>query len=158
MVEAEPTSSIQYLMNEPVSMLDWGIYRITNRLEKNLQLGVVPFSQHASYDWDKNRIIIDIAVIGGTLNEEAKGWCRAVVSKIRTLMYINDKGNSMFNEGASSMYFSHYAGYAKKSEPEGLYKELDNITLIRVYVSTEGMKKPVSCEAPLLGTSIMYEE
>ena len=37
---AEHTAPIKYLMNEPVSMLDWGIYRHGKRLEHSRVLRV----------------------------------------------------------------------------------------------------------------------
>jgi hypothetical protein len=42
---AEPSPEVKYLMNEPMTMWDWGIYRLENVLEDNLD------GLEARYPW-----------------------------------------------------------------------------------------------------------
>lgn len=59
MANAEPTRSISYLMNEPMTLFDWGLHQVSTDLdglplEKNGPKVLVT----SSYDWNKNRIDI----------------------------------------------------------------------------------------------------
>jgi hypothetical protein len=67
-----------------------------------------------------------------------------------------DETNGKAYAGKSSLYsyFSH-SGFPSKSQPEGLYEELDNITVIRILILGGG---GLVEEVPLLGTKIMFKE
>lgn len=162
---AQPTPNIQYLMHESVSMFDWGIYRINEKLknweESKGLIGIsssIAVAPEAFYDWSSNRIIIYVKVFPVKSQEEAKELCRGIVRSIKSVLYINPDDGKPYGEAGLALdsFFSH-SGFLNKSEPEGLYKELDSITVIKVevMVPTKGW---VKCEAPLLGTKIMFEE
>jgi len=155
--DAEPSSNMHYLMNEPVSMMDWGLLNIDRSLQADGRLSKYG-NTITYYDWDKNRIIIDMAITGATSKEQAKEWCRDIVSQIRTFLGINERdGKPFFSRSYLYNYFSH-EGFHKNTEPEGLDKELDIIAIIQVRILYKGNAESVKCEAPLLGTSIMFEE
>jgi hypothetical protein len=156
---AEPSSKIQYLMDEPVSMLDWGMIWIDESLKGTL--AEYRTSTITYYDWNENRIIISLSELGSTIGvtskEKAKEKCRTIVSSIRTFLGINEKDGKPYSEKSNLYsYFSH-SGF-QRSQPEGLYEELDNITVIRIMIFIEGVGEPVKCEAPLLGNKIMFQE
>jgi hypothetical protein len=166
---AEPTANIKYLLSDSVSMMDFGLYKIENKLEKELdnpdRYGLnreTIVSVVSIYDWDKNRIIISVHVRKATSQEQAKRWCKTIVTLVKTNLNVNpDTGEafSLFkNSGALYFWFFNHAGYTKKSEPKELYKELDNITVIDVEFEIEGMKDLFKCETPLLSNKIMYQE
>ena len=56
----EPTPTIRYLMNEPVSMLDYGIKWLEDSLIEEWNFDVLEVDPGISvkYDWDTNRIRI----------------------------------------------------------------------------------------------------
>jgi hypothetical protein len=169
MAEAEPNPNIKYLMNDSVSMLDWGLYRIEKDVEATLEdpagYGLntdTIIDSSPVYDWDKNRIIVGVHVSKAISLEQAKSWCRKIVRMVRTTLNVSPDTGEPFpsldqNGGALYSFFSH-AGYTKKSEPKGLSKELDNITWINIKVEVAGMKEPLNCEAALLGTDILFPE
>jgi hypothetical protein len=77
---ADPSSYVKELMNEPVSMLDFGLYQ----LEKELQEWFsntrhADYYIHAYYNYTLNRITISSQIV--LLDEEAqkratpKQWC-----------------------------------------------------------------------------------
>jgi hypothetical protein len=157
--QAEPTANMQYLMNEPVSMMDWGLLNIDKSIESNG--GLKKYGNTiTSYDWDKNRILIIVSSIGASSKEQAKEWCRDIVSFIRGFLGVDEKnGKPVFKNNQSFLYryFTH-EGFKRNAEPKELGKELDNITTIQATIFFDGSSTPVKCEAPLLGTSIMFED
>ena len=56
--DAEQTKTIKYLANEPLTLLDLGIYRL-NRFVNEDPYG----SANVSYDWESNKITIHINII-----------------------------------------------------------------------------------------------
>ena len=59
--KAEPTPTISYLMNTPVSMLDFGIFKLNTRFESysdKLRIGKTEPLITVEYEWDSNRIEI----------------------------------------------------------------------------------------------------
>ena len=162
-VRAEPSSAMKFLMDDPVSMLDWGIFHLERSLEKRMHgLDHLPddtWSQSASvnYDWEKNRLTIEI---GYTLWTDASlhrikkpreaGFREAiatVVNSVQEHLWVSHAIDPIFPErvrrqhhdfsALSSMYFSH-RGFEKKKEPENLAKEMDQITEIWVTVKYPG--------------------
>ena len=80
LVYAEPSKDVQTFINEPVTMLDWGMFKLGLRFEKYLEdrpsviLGVPP----VTYDWDANSIIIKLIKImedNPDNMETALDWC-----------------------------------------------------------------------------------
>ena len=49
-VSAEPSSGISALMNRPMSMLDWGMYKMRERLQQ------VDATVYVDYNWESNEI------------------------------------------------------------------------------------------------------
>jgi hypothetical protein len=164
MAEAEPTSNMHYLMNDSVSMLDWGLFQVNHDLEgyidiKNEIKDAIGFITNVSYDWEENRIIIRLMLEGASSKEQAKEWCKILVNKTRRIFDINPDTGKPSMEKTSTLYtcFTH-TEFKRKLEPEGLSKELDNITVIKVQALIKDFKGVATCQAPLLGTSIMFEE
>ena len=129
---AEPTSNIRYLMNDSITMLDWGMYQLEMQVDAFAPKDCFPY---VYYDWDKNRIIITLDSIGieRPTEVEAKKWCRKSIGEIKSCFQIDpEKGKPYAKNGCSSLHFKFkHRGYKDKSLPENLYKELDNITVIK---------------------------
>ena len=157
-VMAEPTPAVQYLMNEPVSMLDWGLYRMEEKIKKYFDFpdfpkGGNPWVFEFNYNWDSNRIMISVGIVR-ELDSPAKDQCRNVISAIRGYALGNFwegvKGDPQKNGSFLAKCFSH-SGYTKTDIPEGLLKEIDQIIEIQVAVldkSIGGSKgiKPIAVE------------
>lgn len=52
---AEPSSSVQYLMNEPASLFDFGMKRLDEFLSGRTDIFVI-----TEYNYDQNRILISV--------------------------------------------------------------------------------------------------
>lgn len=168
---AEPTPTIQYLMNEPVSLLDLGILRLTLLLDEMKPLFEVndkykkifkySILTGVDYDWGSNRIELEIHPIGECKSkQEAKDWCISVIKKIRFSLAIDsDSGKPLAKDGLLDSFFTHN-GFAAKSEPANIKSELEKIILISIgvpYIEKEKTKY-LRCESPLLGTKVFFSE
>jgi len=128
-------------MDEPVSMLDWGLFKLDEHFQsesfqdsfrsKLPQYELInPIIPPAIYDWDKNRIYIEINSTTDFKNEDdVRKYFSAVVRFIQEDMWINRDGylSKDLSYSALDYYFSH-VGFRRSSEPENIGEELDNIT------------------------------
>lgn len=164
--QAEPTTNIKYLMNNFVSMLDWGAYRLEIALRDIDTIKHKNAFLHVNYDQEKNRLIISVQdkVPSSTTELEAKKWCREVIEEIKSYLGINYRTGKPFRYKMKNsdlyLYFGH-EGFVKKSQPQDLYDELENITGIhvRTYIKGKGKDiKGIICESPLRGTNVLFSE
>lgn len=158
---AEPSPTVRYLMNEPVSRLDWGIYQLQKELEE-LNVSV-------RYNWDENRIEISksSSETPKDLNQ-AKILCKEEVSNLKIILGVNPEIGKPYGENSFLWVFFRHEGYKLKSEPETLWEDLDNITRLSVTfrinrvgfvpLEEESTEKLLSCESGLLDTKVLYSE
>jgi hypothetical protein len=158
---AEATQTVLKVMNEPLSMFDWGMYRLEERLQNVLE---VRFGKNrpplvVSYDNSLNRLQIFVGGIEKFQNEqEAKRFCKAVVKYIKMDLFINVDTGDLVDERAGSAagrYFMHL--YGETQAEKAAAKEIDKLTEIGVNVVTKDMRI-FFCRAPLLGTDIFFSE
>lgn len=156
---AEPTANIQYLMNEPVSMFDWGIYRLDKYFEDIHIDGAQSIFYWTDYDWSKNIINLNFTIETNTKSrDEAKEIGKSLINKVRHSLGVDpDMGKPYGGNSRLYEYFSHNSSKDNK-EPKGIESELEKITVIEVLVIAGEGKKGLKCQAPLLGTKIMFEE
>jgi hypothetical protein len=154
---AEPDVVTKYLMDEPVSMMDFGIFRLDQRVRE------VMASDHnaigaARYEWDKNKIILTgfSSDKGIKTIQDAQNKCKEMVNSLRFVLGVNaDTGKSIF--GTSSMidqYFSH-KGYKTAAEPKGFSENLVKLVDIQGIATTQDGEK-LECHGPLMGTVIYF--
>lgn len=145
---AEPSRSVQYLMTEPVTLLDQGLQRLGVALNGvlirtdfpemigNLSIGSKS-EVSADYDWKSNRI-----TIYGSVQHDSKtanpttllDLCGRVIERIRFNLGYGDSGSRFRKSGLMqgvSVHFQH-RGYVKKDEPPTLEADLASIIAIRV--------------------------
>ena len=59
---AEPSPATRWLMKEPMTLMDWGLFKASNSLKEIVNLigrfpeEIEPYSATAEYDWDENKI------------------------------------------------------------------------------------------------------
>jgi len=157
----EPTPSVKYLMQTPVSVFDFGMYKMERALEKQApSLSTLLLS----YNWEKNRILIRVLTNAVPPNKNvstAKAQCMQVINDIRRFYYIDLKtGKERMSKLLGSRmgsFFSH-EGYAIESAPKNVDKELYNITEILIHSTyiENGKQIAVDAKAPLLGTEVMF--
>lgn len=151
-VHAEPSSSVRYLIAEPVSLLDFGMKALGDDLEG----GDRKASVMVEYLWSENRIRITLTdVLTRPALKDAKDRCAVLISGVRARLGIID-GKSAFGVSGMEAFFTHY-GYESKSEPKNLGPDLDAITIIRGRLGLSG-GKAIGCEGPLVSDKVMYSE
>lgn len=160
---SEPTPSVNYLMNRPLSYFDWGLYRLGEYVkqfvkrepgEENFYVidGKEPYV-YVGYDWDANRIIITISYRRYRWsemlldNEKLKELEQADVEKYKwpIVRLISDLKSSLginftkpdYIDGFTPTLYHLFSptGYKFENEPENLKKELYNIVKIRARIS-----------------------
>lgn len=171
--QAEPTPKISYLMNEPASLFDLGMFALNEQLRRNILFldsepkkwiskGLI----WAYYDWDKNRIkifyrnILDNPFPG--TKDESKNKCKDIMVFIKLHLFVDGlTGKFFLGKENSSMadLFGHF-DYTNKNEPKGLSAELDNITEISVFFpyKTKNKEGHIRCTSPLLSKEVSFIE
>ena len=109
---AEPDSTIKYLIDEPVSMLDYGIARMERMIPPPVNGNV-----SVSYSWEENRIIISVYFIPHRQDpynppykdkEEAKNKIKEYLKKLKIFLK-----TTSFNE----VYFNHKLNIFTNPDP-----------------------------------------
>ena len=137
-LNAEPTPTVQYLMREPLSMFDFGIYRLQRKLDRDTAGSKFIGRVMVDYEWDRNRIVISVSSPSGSgpnRLEETKNICTKAIQVIRQSFRLHAAtAKPVLNlrpHSALVESFLHF-GYKPNQEPEDLGKQLDIITLIEV--------------------------
>jgi len=181
-VRSEPTPAFQYLMNEPVSMMDWGLYQLGNLIDGqsiNWKMqDEKPLLTYVKYNWDLNKIQIFIEyglVIGsGIEKKKIKDSIIEIIDKIRNLL--TGKHHNIDPNDSSLAYQFKHDGYASKKRVKNLGRKLCQNTEIIIQVLKATVRpmpgtpsktittinyseKPyLECHAPLLGKEIFWKE
>ena len=168
-VSGEPSKTIQYLMNEPVSMFDWGIYKLekyfSNRIDiysknkKNIDIAF--YSAEVEYEWENNRIVLFsmIDYKGKKLSiDKEKAYCKEFINYIKNILYASKKEKWRKSLGISS-YFTHNT-FSKSNKPSQFVNNIENITKIIVYVKhvDEIHANYIKSKSKLLENSIYYRD
>lgn len=159
--QAEPSRVPNWLMNEPMSLWDWGIYRTDKRMQQIKEFSSLFkaqfFSGSASYDWDANRIKLFAMFIG----ETTEAGCIEHIKKTKGafLMYKWDAKEQIAQAPVTMAgLFSHEGGYQSKGQPKDLGEQLANITVMEVLMMTSiaggGYSNAIRCTSPLTSAEI----
>ena len=157
---ADPSPEVRRLMNEPVSMLDWGLDRLAQQAsrqvgEKLRNGGEVP-DIDAGYDWKLNQL--ELYVNYYEPQKAPKALCRTTINLIRRTLSPTVGKSKRLNLWVSA--FQHN-GYALRGTPEEalLTRSLPGLLVIKTSVAAaEGDQPFVNCSGPLLGDGISFEE
>ena len=172
---AEPSKAVSYLMNEPMTMFEWGMYRLERSVDGlNVEeFDLINFqSWGVDYNWDRNRLVLKFAAYPKqkSLNKlPAKELCKELIWTVRWRFGVLKNDANLSNadrEGTletlgPSMFFKH-TGFESKGRPDNLTEEIHNIIIIRVTIRTgKDDKAPytsiLACECPLTGKQILYD-
>lgn len=160
-VWAEPTESAHFLMNEPVSLMDLGIYRLEKDI-KGLQKDLVvnhtaPFDVSVNYRWDENEITIQLTYgyEGNPPKKIIQIGIKKVFQQLKGFLGVSEKGQVYHKRGFSKVsdYFSH-EGYVIKNRPKDLEKEIDRMIELKVIYSIQNFSRIFECKNMLVGSSI----
>ena len=174
---SKPPVEIQYLMNEPLSLFDFGLIRLEEDLKDNSNGSMIPKSMMASfarvtskslykfptvkYDWDRNllKLQIEYALVFGLAvpqppekfdeRKAGKALCRETVKHVRV---------RLGSPSGLGDYFSHF-GYTKAGRPKALEATLLESTEIVVLTRMSMEERTINmCRASLAGGKITYDE
>lgn len=145
-VTAEPDAKVQWLMDEPVSLFDFGIYRLREYLEHReegeVRLGGSPTRVTAYYVWDENRIYIVATTVDAAPEAEISTWCENTFHRLV---------NQTLGPNPHSMLFSHH-GYISAGEPKDHEEHLNSLTILVAMapISEDGERAVAKgvCERP----------
>ena len=160
-VNAEPSNVTNYLMNQNLSMMDWGLYRLQNMLKINYPISRGN-SIHADYDWktDKIEIIGNISVDEKSIDKNKK-TCKKRVNLLRSTLGYYKQSESKYKY--IELYGIHNFFISQSFKPTNLPKNFNmhipNITYIKVKVRVNtDYNLTVSCEGELLSTKVLFSE
>lgn len=165
-----PNQASSYLINEPVSLLDWGMYKTEQFLESvEVDWWSEDFDPHVFnqvwYDWDRDRIVIDVQLTIKAGNP-TRAQCASVLRKMvesSLVPFDTRKPRPTINDGVSTwgVAFAH-SGYVAGNEPKDLGKKVDDIIEFRAIVSNNwGRNAPlrqVECTTKLKEPKVFYSE
>jgi hypothetical protein len=163
---SEPPAAIKYLMNEPLSMFEWGLYRMEKGL--NDYFGptyddTVDISTTVVYRWESNKI--EVGILAGSFanfknKNVAKKACIKIVNIVRGLLGIDYKtGKQLENFNLYRDYFSHIY-FKNPDEPKNIEDSLNGLTEIQIGANykSKGHTIMLLCTAPLSGVNMKFTE
>lgn len=167
---AEPSKSVAYLMNEPVTLFDRGLSELSKRVDESLLLEEFPelikqLNAWAKYDWNANAIIINGTVYqkNATLESTTPSrLCERVIGRMKNNLGYGEQNFLKFGIGGLAPFFNH-VGYTSKNEPVTLEKDIAGITSMKISVfSSENNEAPfakrVTCVSNLTTSEIFYSD
>jgi hypothetical protein len=164
-VQADPSPSVLYLMGEPVSLFEWGIFRLEARAERFAWSGLDIKSQfaHVEYDWPKNQLQIRLTVYPryqSLQRTTARQVCGSLVQQAKSLLGVTPGFESMRDIAGIGTFF-HHQHFDKADAPKTLDADLEAITTLEVdvWVSKNDQppfQKAVSCSSELLKSETRY--
>jgi hypothetical protein len=169
-------------MNEPMTMWDWGMYRLQSKLEgtptDRSAIGLpdtISFFYSVDYDWDKNRITLygRFGIIPSTFNdgsltwksyprappgpsiEESKAICKNAAKWIRTSFSVDFRTGKLREDAEVNRIYTAFShmGFSSTTQPGDLATELEDMTEIRLVVPMR-----VEARGPLLSNQLYYRE
>ena len=159
-VRAEPNESAKFLINDAVSLMDFGIYKLETDI-KGLRNDLTirfqpPHSSFVDYDWDANKIVIVLSYgdPGNPPIKELKTEITSVVAALKKNFGVAPTGEPFQAGGFSSMgdYFSH-RGYTKKNMPPNLRRDIDHLVEIKIIFYVQNYSRYFECRNRLVGNS-----
>lgn len=154
--QAEPTPTVNYLMKTPVSLFDYGMYKLDKSFkesaEDNYKIdGKFPNISYVSYNFNLNKISMVLIYVVESKKpniKDIKNRMGEIIGQIRGTL-------SLGNYGLLSQFFSH-KGYTVKGKPDNIGKDLANIIELELSISFSKESPPnlfepdLKCTAPLL--------
>jgi hypothetical protein len=164
---ADPSPQIRRLMNEPVSMLDWGLDRMGQDLNQGMKdrlehLGVTAASDDlppmitVSYNYSRNLIEVELDIpFSATFKSTAKEMCHRVVNKLR-----DDLGSNSHLKPPVWPWVEHFVpnGYtSNKQQDEALHEALPKLVSLKSIVYDKDLKK-ATCTGMLTEEAVSFKE
>jgi hypothetical protein len=166
----ERSTAVKFLMGEPMTMWDWGMYRLHEYVEYHLaflesgigrkarekggqmRLQVMP-PITVTYKWETNRILISfVALADSTMVDQddyLRNYCVEMVNTVKQALKGSKKGGVLLE------LFSH-TNFQNPSKPADIASQLYYMTEIRVNAMDLVNLKSVVCQCMLSEKNIMF--
>jgi len=152
---AEPDKVIQYLINEPVSLLDWGLRRMADMYESNLKLDYLAqylkgrFTMSSvEYDYAHNKIHVEVWLLPAENSGDEEDH------KQRSKQILN------FMKAAQKQFIPDYLfqhnGYQSPKRPQNVGKHI--VGLIEYDVSSEFKGKIFTFKTSMNSDEVFFSE
>ena len=150
---AEPSEDVQKLMDEKLSMLDWGMYRIEQKLNQIEALTVFQKVKiYTTYDQSRDKIVIGLfdRVTIPTYAHQAEYTCEANFAAIDEELNV-ELGKDIFDGKCVVCNFFSRNGWSQTQLTQSSRSFREKFIL-------EGYFKGYNCERELYGISISVSE
>ena len=145
--QAEPGPVGNWLMNEPLTLWDFGMMnmeRDAKQAAEHIKTSDSGWTAWAQYSWDNNEIEIRLIVFGfngaishATCNETRRSFLAALLGAYG--MYSEKKAGELAHQAIG--WWFHHKGFERKSRDEKLEEKLARIVFVavRLYVPDGGI-------------------
>lgn len=158
---AEPGPTVSKLMDTPASMFSFGIVQLKDYISKAFGydnppdlkpplVGKAAYSSVVSYDWDRNRVVIQLLrFVPAEASWDYEEECRQAIEQLRQMAGLDTSTGKAIGR-ASSWYGQQFepVGYSQKAL-EDVGAKMDEIIELAFQAYTG--KDTFRCSAPLLG-------
>jgi hypothetical protein len=157
---ADPNTTAQFLMDDPVSLLDFGVYKLENEIKVHRKALVIkrqpPHTVFVDYNWEENKIEIKLAYgdVGNPPIAEIKREIITILGTLKKILGVSPAGKAYHKDGFSSVpeYFSH-KGYISKNKPKNVEKEIDQLVEFKVVYYVQNYSRYFECKNSLISDS-----
>lgn len=157
---ADPNTTAQFLMNDPVSLLDFGIYRLENEIKIHRDTLVIkhkpPHTVFVDYNWEENKIEIKLAYgdVSNPPMAEIKKEIITILGALKKILGVSPTGKAYHKDGFSNVpeYFSH-KGYISQNRPQNVEKEIDQLVEFKVVYYVQNYSRYFECKNSLISDS-----
>jgi hypothetical protein len=149
-VQSGPDATTNWLISDPVSALDFGIYR----LEQHLSQGWFPIGGIVYFDWEANRLVISKFGGSGTATAVEAG-CASWIQSVRNSAGLRADNGLPYGSASSFAQFFSHNGFERTNAPKNLYSDIDSLLTLNCaswFNDGGGKTGVVTITTPLLGT------
>lgn len=158
---AEQTTTVKFLMNEPLTLFDLGIYKLNKLINED------PFiNATVKYDTKSNKINIGVVMYEWFVKKgaakpirnkgEAYNLIDSMVKKIRTILGVDYQTGKISSDNTGlEDCFRPANGRVIKNEPESLKEDL--FKMIEISILFSGQRHNLSGKASLKGTEVVFD-
>jgi hypothetical protein len=169
-VYAEPPAEVKWLMNDPVTLFDWGMYQLNLNVKKtadSLKDGGWPLPDGfrvefgwADYDWKSNKVNLGFLVRSPSQDSKNITSCKKLWHALREKFFLteglfySEKSSEEVTKKLIKRYFSH-TGFSRANRPKGIEKALSERLALVVRFDTDD-KVSLICETSILGGEFKF--
>ncbi|MEJ1418242.1 MAG: hypothetical protein RPU91_14360 [Candidatus Sedimenticola sp. (ex Thyasira tokunagai)] len=153
--QAETNKAIDYLMSEPVSLFDWGVYKAGKKLDSVEVVGRFPYQGgRAWYDWGESKLVLTGIFRGNATQKDCGNHLKSLKYKLIMLEAVRLGKEADASKATINNFFSHEGGYSLERRPDGTGKGIAEITRIEAVFYNQKDELVTECSKPFLSNLI----